>query len=267
MNFDREQLARWIERKDAAALARYLTSGTHHGKPGVPQAIKVQVIALIRGLCTQRQQLSWAKTLMKREEAMARQVACGLVAAEWERDQDATSQRMRALAEDDDWGVREWAVDPFADILRRDFDSVLEIFRGWIDDGSEELRRAIALALSAQARARIEGQARPMLAALALLMPAPGSYLQKNLGPFVVGAGFLSRFPRQTLSFLHQQSRKKNENVRCNVAMAFTTAVAARKHREAGKEILERLAADERSRIVKAVARARKNLAKSRSGL
>ncbi len=259
MNFDRVQVAAWIERKDADALASYLMSGTHHGRPGVPQSIKVQVIASIREHSTHPQQLAWAKRLMKRDEAMARQVACGLVAAKWERDQDGILRRMRALAEDEDWGVREWAVDPFADILGRDFHHVLEIYRGWVKDGSEALRRAIALALSAQARARIEEQARPMLAVLALLMPLPGSYLQKNLGPFVVGGGFLSRFPQQTLSFLRQQSRKKNENVRWNVAMAFTTA-AARKHAAAGAEILERLDADERLRIVRALTKARKNL-------
>jgi hypothetical protein len=263
MKFERDKITSFIENRDDDALASFLMSGVHHGKPGVPQAVKVQVIATIKELTTPRQQLWWARSLMGREEAMARQVACGLVAADWERDRKGTLKRMRALAEDEDWGVREWAVEPMADVLGRDFDHVLEIYRDWIENGAEALRRAIALALSARARERLGEQAKPMLALLALLMPMPGAYLQKNLGPFVVGGGFLARFPRETLAFLRQQSRKKNENVRWNVAMAFTTAVAARHHVEAGEEILAHLASDERPRIVRAVARARRNLATS----
>ena len=86
MEFIGEQVAEWIKRKNDDALAKYLMSSVHHGKPGVPQAIKVQVIALIRELSTEPQQLAWAKKLMRREENMARQVACGLVAAGWDRD-------------------------------------------------------------------------------------------------------------------------------------------------------------------------------------
>lgn len=261
MNFDREQIIAWLERKDANALAAYLVSGTHHGKPGAPQAIKVKVIALIHAHSTRRELLTWAKALMRRREATAREVACGLVAAEWEHDPDATLQRMRTLAEDEDWGVREWAVGPMAEVLGQDFARVLGIYRTWVKDGSEALRRAIALALGAQSRARIEAQAKPMLDLIALLMPLPGAYLQKNLGPFVVGGAFLSRFPQRTLTFLRQQSRKKDENVRWNVAMAFTAA-AARKHGEAGAEILEQLAGDDRPRVAAAVAKARRNLAR-----
>lgn len=259
MEFIGEQVAEWIKRKDDDALAKYLMSSIHHGKPGVPQAIKVQVIALIREPSSEPQQLAWAKKLMRRDENMARQVACGLVADGWEHDREGTEKRMRALAEDEDWGVREWAVDPFADILGRDFEHVLELYRGWVENGSEALRRAIALALSARARAKDPSQARPMLQVLALLMPMPGNYLQKNLGPFVVGGGFLSRFPKQTLSFLRHQSKRKDENVRWNVAMAFTTA-AARSHTTAGAEILEQLSSDDRPRIARAVAKARRNL-------
>ncbi len=259
MEFIGEQVAEWIKRKDDDALAKYLMSSIHHGKPGVPQAIKVQVIALIREPSSEPRQLAWAKKLMRRDENMARQVACGLVADGWEHDREGTEKRMRALAEDEDWGVREWAVDPFADILGRDFEHVLELYRGWVENGSEALRRAIALALSARARAKDLSQARPMLQVLALLMPMPGNYLQKNLGPFVVGGGFLSRFPKQTLSFLRQQSKRKDENVRWNVAMAFTTA-AARSHTTAGAEILGQLSSDDRPRIARAVAKARRNL-------
>ncbi len=262
MNFDRDSVARWIEREDVDRLAGFLMSGTHHGKPGVPAATKLGVVGLFRELCSEAQQVAWAERLMAREEHVARVIACGLVSSGWKLDRKATLRRMRVLAEDPDWEVREWAADLYAGVLALDFERVLPLYRKWVDDGSEELRRAIALALGKRAKARLDSEAAPMLAIMEVLMAMPGSYLQKNLGPFALGGGFLSRFPEQTLALCRRLSHRKSEEVRWNVAMAFTSA-AARKHPEVGEEILERLADDARPRVVRAVAKARKNLARA----
>lgn len=262
MDFDRDSIARWIEREDVDRLVRFLMSGTHHGKPGAPAATKLAVVGLFRELCSEAQQVAWAERLMAREEQVARVIACGLVAAGWKRGRKATLGRMRALAEDPDWEVREWAADLYAGVLALDFERVLPLYRKWADEGSEEIRRAIALALGKRAKARVVSEAAPMLAVMEVLMAMPGSYLQKNLGPFALGGGFLSRFPEQTLALCRRLSRGKNEDVRWNVAMAFTSA-AARKHREAGEKILERLADDARPRVARAVAKAHKNLARA----
>ena len=262
MKLDPEAVREWIAANDVDALASWLMSGTHHGKPGAPQAVKVGVIGLLRDSLSEAQQRRWTGRLMKRPESVARSVACGLVALGWTHDAAATGSRLKRLAEDPDWEVREWAAEGLADVLSQDFEGGMELCTGWVDEGSEPACRAVALALSSRARERVREQAAPMLALVERLMPMDGSYLQKNLGPFAVGGGFLSRFPERTLSMLARLARRKDENTRWNVAMAFTTATAL-KHAGPAGEILTRLEADSRKGVVRAVAKARKNLSRS----
>lgn len=258
MKFESERIRTWIEADDIDALAKYLMSGTHHGKPGAPQAVKLGVIGLLR-LASPARQLAWGKKLMKRDENIARSIACGLVASGWERDRKGTEKRLRALAEDTDWEVREWASGGLADVLARDFAGGMQLCDAWSTQGDEAPCRAVALALSSQAKARNAKEAAPMLEIVERLLPLEGAYLQKNLGPFALGGGLLSRFPKETLALLRKASKERNENTRWNVAMAFTTA-AARKHAADASKILDVLEQDDRKRIVRAVAKARKNL-------
>jgi len=259
MRFEPDHVRGWIEADDIDALVKYLMGGTHHGKPGAPQAVKLGVIGLLRDACSPARQVAWAKKLMKRDENIARSIACGLVAAGWERDRESTEKRLRTLCEDTDWEVREWAAGGLADVLARDFAGGMKLCDEWSKQRDEAPCRAVALALSSQAKLRDPKQAAPILRIVERLLPLDGPYLQKNLGPFALGGGLLSRFPSQTLALLRKASRKRDENTRWNVAMAFTTS-AARKHAAQGLEILGAFDDDDRKRIVRAVARARKNL-------
>jgi hypothetical protein len=261
MKFDPDRVRAWIEADDIDALAKYLMSGTHHGKPGAPQAVKLGVIGLLRE-CSPARQLVWAKKLMVREENIARSIACGLVASGWERDRKGTEKRLRALVEDDDWEVREWASGGLAEVLAQDFEGGIQLCDAWSMQADEAPCRAAALALSSQAKSRNLAEAGPMLEIIERLLSLDGAYLQKNLGPFALGGGLLSRFPKETLALLRKASKKRDENTRWNVAMAFTTA-AARKHADEGRKILDTLEPDDRKRIVHAVAKARKNLSGS----
>ena len=262
MEFDKARVARWVARQDVAALAKWLMSGTHHGKPGAPAAIKVKTAGLIGGACSDdAERVAWAERLMASDAGVARSIACSLVPSGWALDREATARRLRALAEDPDWEVREWAADGLAGVLAIDFNGALPLYADWAEQGSEELRRAVALGLSGRSKARVAAEAKPMLAIMERLMSKPGAYLQKNLGPFALGGGFLSRFPDETLAMCRRLARRKDEHLRWNLAMCFTTA-AARKHRKEGEAILDALAGEERKRIVAAVAKARKNLAK-----
>ncbi len=258
MKFEPERVRAWIEAGDVDALAQYLTSGTHHGKPGAPQAVKLGVIGLLRESPPARQ-LAWGKKLMKRDENIARSIACGLVATGWERDRSGTENRLRALVDDPDWEVREWASGGLADVLDRDFAGGMRLCEAWSKQGDEAPCRAVALALSRRAKARNADEAAPILEIVERLLSLEGPYLQKNLGPFALGGGLLSRFPEKTLALLRKASKKRDENTRWNVAMAFTTA-AARKYAAEGGKILDVLDRDDRKRIVRAVKKARQNL-------
>ena len=237
-------------------------SGTHHGKPGAPAAIKLKVSAAIRDSCANdAERVAWAERLMAGDATVARCIACTLVPSGWRSQRKATVRRLRALAEDSDWEVREWAADALAGVLALDFEGALPLCAAWAEEGSEELRRAVALGLSGRSKACVAAEAKPMLAIMERLTSKPGAYLQKNLGPFALGGGFLGRFPDETLALCRKLARRKDEHVRWNLAMCFTTAVA-RKHRKEGEAILDALAGDERKRVAGAVAKARKNLAK-----
>ena len=262
VTFEARRVGRWIEAEDVGRLAGFLMSGTHHRKPGVPAKIKLQVVGAISQACSPEERVAWADRLMAREEPIARSIACGLVASGWTLDRKQTLSRMQSLAEDPDWEVREWAADLFAGILALDFEEGLCLYRKWAEDGSEELRRAIALGLGFRTKASVAVETKPMLAIMANLMTKPGAYLQKNLGPFALGGAFLGRCPDETLALCRRLVRKKDENTRWNIAMAFTSA-RARKHAQAGNAILDQLESDERARIVRAVAKARRNLAKA----
>lgn len=259
MKLDPEAVSRWVAAGDLDALTAWLTSGTHHGKPGAPQAIKQAVIRVLREQLSASRQRTWTGRLMRRPEPVARTLACGLVAGAWSHDAAATARRLQKLAEDPDWEVREWAADALAQVLAGDFDGGLELCRRWVREGSEASCRAVALALAGRARDRDPSQAVPMLELVEDLMPMDGPYLQKNLGPFAVGGGFLSRFPDETLELLRRCAESDAEHTRWNVAMAFSTA-AARKHVRAARAILRKLESDPRKRVARAVAKARKNL-------
>ena len=176
-------------------------------------------------------------------------------------DRKRATRGLRALAEDPDWEVREWAAEALNAVLAIDFPGALALCREWAAAGSEELQRAVALALGFRTKAKVQAEVKPMLAIMEKLTTKPGDYLQKNLGPFALGGAFLSRLPEETLALCRRVASRKNENGRWNVAMVFTTA-AARKHAEPGRAILDQLAEDGRPRIERAVEKARKNLAR-----
>jgi 3-methyladenine DNA glycosylase AlkC len=79
------------------------------------------------------------------------------------------------------------------------------------------------------------------------------------LGPFAIGDGLLRYYPELTIKRLINWAEAENEQVRWNVAMAFSAAEAA-KHLEAALPILSHLATNNRRFVWRAVASAMRNL-------
>ena len=130
---------------------------------------------------------------------------------------------LERLCEDGDWEVREWASGACAALLARDFERAVALFRRWAEGGTENLKRALAVGIRTRLTASSREEVAVYLELLEPMMSDPGSYLQKNLGPFTIGDGLLATHPAPTLRFLKRLSRRKDENSRWNVAMAFST--------------------------------------------
>jgi 3-methyladenine DNA glycosylase AlkC len=128
------------------------------------------------------------------------------------------------------------------------------------------VRRAIVLAaMDAAARHKPE-RAAPLLALVEPLLPDRAEYVRKNLGPFAIGAALLPAYPEQTFPMLRAWAGRENEVTRWNVAMACSSAAAAR-YPAAASAILRALATDERRFVRGAVRSAARKLAARQPGL
>ena len=122
------------------------------------------------------------------------------------------------------------------------------------------IKRAIALAVKYDARTADPDKWKTYFKLIDPLMSEDAEYIRKNLGPFAIGDGLLSRYSSQILDACSQWLKSPNENVRWNTAMIFTAA-AARKFSQEGKTILGFLENDSSSFVAKAAKKALKNLA------
>src|SRR5438128_1772808 len=72
------------------------------------------------------------------------------------------------------------------------------------------------------------------------LLRDPTPYVRRNLGPFALGDGMLRVDPKATLKYLREWSNDRDQIVRWNTAMAFSSAIGSF-HWPAAKGTLERL--------------------------
>jgi HEAT repeat protein len=80
-------------------------------------------------------------------------------------------------------------------------------------------------------------------------------YVRRNLGPDTIGDALLRVDPKETLKTLREWSRDRDQVVRWNVAMAFSSAIGSF-HWPAAKATLERLARGPEPLVRNAVAKA-----------
>lgn len=143
--------------------------------------------------------------------------------------------------------------------MERNFDEAYALLQRWARHPSENVRRAVVLTAKKAGKERRPEWGEPLLDLLKPLLSDRSVYVRKNLGPFAIGDGLLRYYPGLTIARLTRWAEEEDEQVRWNVAMAFSTAGAAR-HLDAALPILERLAADDRRFVWRAVASAMRNL-------
>jgi HEAT repeat protein len=229
----------------------------HHGRPGSPAALRQQVgERLATALAEQSGRVSrWIDALATASSPTARQVACLLLASRYPDDPPGVLRLAETLADDPHWEVREAAGGLLGTLLDRDFDDIrprLEVLRG---AKSENLRRAVVLAVKYATRRDKPERVPDLLALLSPLLRAPEPYVRRNLGPYTIGDALLRIDPKETLRCLREWSRDRDPMVRWNVAMAFSSAIGSF-HWPAAKSILERLAKGPEPLVRNAVAKA-----------
>jgi len=237
-----------LARDDPTAVVAALDGQLHHGRPGSPAALRQQVgERLAMALAEQSGRvMRWID---------GRQVACLLLASHYPIDPAGVLRTAEQLAEDPHWEVREAAGGLLGSLLDRDFNRIrprLEVFR---NSKSENLRRAVVLAVKYAARRDHPERVPDLLALLQPLLRDPEAYVRRNLGPYTIGDALLRVDPKETLRSLREWSRDRDQMVRWNVAMAFSSAIGSF-HWPAAKSILERLAKGPEPLVRSAVAKA-----------
>jgi HEAT repeat protein len=251
-----------LARDDPTAVMGALEGQWHHGRPGSHAALRQQVGERLSAALTddQAREGRWIEVLALSPSPSARQVACLLLANRYSRDRIGVLRTAEALADDAHWEVREAAAGLMGTLLEHDFAPN----RSWLatlrSSRSENLRRAVVLAVKYAARREHPERTPALLDLLAPLLRDDSAYVRRNLGPFTLGDGLLRIDPRATLSQLRAWSRERDPIVRWNVAMAFSSAIGSF-HWPAARATLERLARGPeplvRMGVAKAVRRAR----------
>ena len=246
-----------LSRDDPNGVVAALDGQLHHGRPGSPAAVRQQVgERLATALAEQSGRVTrWIDALTASPSPTARQVACLLLASRYPDDPVGVLRSAEVLAEDPHWEVREAAGGLLGTLLDRDFDRVrsrLEVLRS---SKSENLRRSVVLAVKYAARRDRPERVPDLLALLAPLLRDQEAYVRRNLGPSAIGDALLRVDPKETLKCLRDWSHDRDQTVRWNVAMAFSSAIGSF-HWPAAKSTLERLAKGPEPLVRNAVAKA-----------
>ena len=246
-----------LARDDPSGVVAALDGQLHHGRPGSPASLRQQVgERLATSLADQSgRAMRWIDSLATSPSPTGRQVACLLLASHYPQDSAAVLRTAELLAEDPHWEVREAAGGLLGSLLDRDFDRMrgrLEILR---NSRSENLRRSVVLAVKYAARRDRPERVPQLLGLLQPLLRDQEAYVRRNLGPYTIGDALLRVDPKETLRSLREWSRDRDQMVRWNVAMAFSSAIGSF-HWPAAKSILERLAKGPEPLVRSAVAKA-----------
>lgn len=255
-----KDLLKWARQSSPEAFARYLVSGTVHGKPGLPTAEMSRVEKIIIKNFPPDELRDFGKKLLRRPEYTARSAAVSFLVHGWPADKDVPALLFQA-ADDEDWIVREVAAGGLGSLLRRDFKKASKIFLSRLRDATTNVKRALALAVKYDARGKHEERTEFYFRVIEALLPESDEYIRKNLGPFAVGDGLLSHFPDETLKRWTKWAKSKDPWTRWNAAMVFTAATA-RRHGKTARKVLEALADDPEKSVRTAAKKALKNIEK-----
>lgn len=203
--------------------------------------------------------LDWAERLMAHPRRVDKELAALIVSPLARTNVHDLVRMAYRLARDDDWGVRETAASLLGRLLTEAWPETLPLAREWMSGHDPRLRRAVVVAAKYAARKRRAEWAEPLLDLVEPALRDHDEYVRKSLGPFAIGDQFVRSYPDATLARMRKWMLDQDENVRWNVAMAFSAASGARIAQRA-PDILEHLATDERPFVRGAVRTAQRRV-------
>jgi len=246
-----------LARDDPSGVVTALDGQLHHGRPGSSASLRHQVGERLATALAEQQgrAIRWIEALAASPSPTARQVACLLLVSRYREDPAGVLRTAEALADDPHWEVREAAGGLLGSLLDRDFVRIRGRLEELRSSRSENLRRSVVLAVKYAARREKPDRVPDLLVLLHPLLRDETAYVRRNLGPSAIGDALLRVNPKETLRCLREWSRDRDQMVRWNVAMAFSSAIGSF-HWPAAKSILERLAKGPEPLVRNAVAKA-----------
>jgi 3-methyladenine DNA glycosylase AlkD len=203
----------------------------------------------------------WVLWLAEQDGPTAKEIAALLTIHSYPAHPAEAMEILRRLADDGNWEVREWAGSSAGELMAARFEEVHPVIERWLDDPSQFVRRAVAIAAKGAADKRRPERAEPLLLLMDRLVVDRGEEVRRNTGPFAVGGNLLRRYPTETMRRVNLWAAADDEMSRWNAAMVFSAA-EARNHVDDGLAVLSRLASDDRKLVWMAVASALRNLVK-----
>jgi HEAT repeat protein len=246
-----------LARDDPSGVVTALDRELHQGRPGSSASLRHQVGERLATALAEQQgrAIRWIEALAASPSPTARQVACLLLASRYPEDPAGVLRTAETLADDPHWEVREAAGGLLGSLLDRDFVRIRGRLEELRSSRSENLRRSVVLAVKYAARREKPDRVPDLLALLQPLLRDQTAYVRRNLGPSAIGDALLRVNPKETLRCLREWSRDRDQMVRWNVAMAFSSAIGSF-HWPAAKSVLERLARGPEPLVRNAVAKA-----------
>lgn len=157
-------------------------------------------------------------------------------------------QRIRRMADDPDWTVRETAASEIKHLNDKQFTTYLPVWREWVRDPNPNIRRAVEVGLRRIPKAHYHE-------AFELLVPLLSDddpYVRKNCGPFALSA-VAYRNPEDAFRRFRELIELEDQNVRWNIGMCLGVMFGVR-YPKRSTALLKTLANDERRFVWRAAA-------------
>lgn len=138
-------------------------------------------------------------------------------------------QKAKKLSANDDWEVREDAAKLAGSIIKNDFYGLCHWAEDMLRSPDERLRRAMLVGLKYCSQYEADPEKNTeMLNLLDLLLYDKSKYIRKSFDSFVIGDGFLNRFPALVDRKLSVWSQIDDVSVQCKIVRVFRSSGGAR---------------------------------------